>query len=282
MRRATREFALLEPDRVVAQVDAVVFTGGSAFGLATADGVMRYLAEQGRGFPTAGGPVPIVPDRRDLRPRRVGRRRPGRRRGLRGRVDGRSEDAPFDAGRVGAGTGATIGKWRGREHAVAGRRSVSRTRGSTTRPSSRSRSSTRSATSIADDGHDRSRARPRRRSMPGLPDRRVRSRRARTRRWSSSSPTAVLDKLACHLAGAERARRPRARCALRTPASTATSRSPRDRRRRRGPRPPASRRLRRRRRRDPSCGLVHVAVSAHAVSGEFPQRRAIPRRGVSQ
>ena len=43
------------------RVDAVVFAGGSAFGLAAADGVMRFLAERGQGFPTAGGPVPIVP-----------------------------------------------------------------------------------------------------------------------------------------------------------------------------------------------------------------------------
>ena len=58
---ATRETALLEPGRTVARVDAIVLTGGSAFGLAAADGVMRALAEHGRGFPTRGGPVPIVP-----------------------------------------------------------------------------------------------------------------------------------------------------------------------------------------------------------------------------
>ena len=76
---ATREFALLEPGRVVEQVDAVVLTGGSAFGLATADGVMRYLAERGRGFPTAGGPVPIVPTAAIfdlLEPARADRARP--------------------------------------------------------------------------------------------------------------------------------------------------------------------------------------------------------------
>ena len=49
------------PARTVARVDAVVLAGGSAFGLAAADGVMRFLAERGQGFPTAGGPVPIVP-----------------------------------------------------------------------------------------------------------------------------------------------------------------------------------------------------------------------------
>src|SRR5215218_1072780 len=58
---ASREIDLLDPARTVARVDAVVFSGGSAFGLATADGVMRYLAARGQGYATAGGPVPIVP-----------------------------------------------------------------------------------------------------------------------------------------------------------------------------------------------------------------------------
>src|SRR5690349_9015719 len=58
---ATRELALLEATRTVAQVDAVVFTGGSAFGLATADGVMHHLAAQSRGVLTRAGHVPIVP-----------------------------------------------------------------------------------------------------------------------------------------------------------------------------------------------------------------------------
>src|SRR5262249_31081669 len=58
---ATRELALLDPACTVPRIDAVVLTGGSAFGLAAADGVMRFLAERGQGFTTAGGPVPIVP-----------------------------------------------------------------------------------------------------------------------------------------------------------------------------------------------------------------------------
>src|SRR5450755_448411 len=58
---ATRETDLLEPSRTVERVDAIVLAGGSAFGLSAADGVMRYLAERGQGFATAGGPVPIVP-----------------------------------------------------------------------------------------------------------------------------------------------------------------------------------------------------------------------------
>ena len=57
----TRELDLLGPGRMVQRADAILLTGGSAFGLSAADGVVRALAETGRGFPTAAGPVPIVP-----------------------------------------------------------------------------------------------------------------------------------------------------------------------------------------------------------------------------
>jgi L-aminopeptidase/D-esterase-like protein len=57
----TRETDLLAADRMVGRVDAILLTGGSAFGLSAAGGVMRYLLERGRGFPTAASPVPIVP-----------------------------------------------------------------------------------------------------------------------------------------------------------------------------------------------------------------------------
>lgn len=57
----TRETDLLGAGKLLGRADALLLTGGSAFGLAAADGVMRWLAEQGRGFPTAAGPVPIVP-----------------------------------------------------------------------------------------------------------------------------------------------------------------------------------------------------------------------------
>lgn len=57
---ATRDLALLEPDRTVDRVDALVLTGGSAFGLASVDGVMKWLEEHGRGWPTPAGRVPIV------------------------------------------------------------------------------------------------------------------------------------------------------------------------------------------------------------------------------
>lgn len=57
----TRETELLDPANSVRHVDAVVLTGGSAYGLAAADGVMRYLEEQDRGVAMKGGTVPIVP-----------------------------------------------------------------------------------------------------------------------------------------------------------------------------------------------------------------------------
>ncbi|MGV0789368.1 P1 family peptidase [Mycolicibacterium sp. XJ2] len=57
----TRETDLLDPINSVQHVDAVVLSGGSAYGLAAADGVMRYLEEQGRGVALDGGVVPIVP-----------------------------------------------------------------------------------------------------------------------------------------------------------------------------------------------------------------------------
>src|SRR5712671_1503112 len=57
---ATREWELLAPHRTVEQVDAIVLSGGSAFGLAACDGAMRWLEEHDRGFPTPAGRVPIV------------------------------------------------------------------------------------------------------------------------------------------------------------------------------------------------------------------------------
>lgn len=58
---ATRETDLLTGDALVGQVNAILLTGGSAFGLGAADGVMRFLLERGQGWPTAVMPVPIVP-----------------------------------------------------------------------------------------------------------------------------------------------------------------------------------------------------------------------------
>src|SRR5678816_1182988 len=57
----TRETDLLKPTNLVERVNAILLAGGSAFGLDAAGGVMRYLEENGAGFPTPAGKVPIVP-----------------------------------------------------------------------------------------------------------------------------------------------------------------------------------------------------------------------------
>lgn len=115
---ATRELALLEPTRTVDQVDAVVFTGGSAFGLAAADGVMGYLAEQGRGVMTRAGAVPIVPTAAifDLQEGGV---RPTAAEG-RAAAEAADSDPDLANGRVGAGRGARIGSWRGVDYGRPG------------------------------------------------------------------------------------------------------------------------------------------------------------------
>lgn len=112
---ATREFALLDPGRMVDRIDAVVLTGGSAFGLASAHGVVEWLAEQGQGFDTVGGVVPIVValglfdlavGDGSVRPRADDGRWAAQ----------RAAAGPHDVGAVGAGTGATVAKWRGIDH----------------------------------------------------------------------------------------------------------------------------------------------------------------------
>jgi L-aminopeptidase/D-esterase-like protein len=115
----TREFDLLAPERLVTRVDAVVLAGGSAFGLAACDGVMRWCEERGVGFPTAGGPVPIVVGA-VLYDLMVGdpAARPGPDAGYAACVA--ATDGLIETGAVGAGTGATVAKWRGREHARPG------------------------------------------------------------------------------------------------------------------------------------------------------------------
>jgi len=116
---ATRETDLLEPSRTVARVDAIVLAGGSAFGLSAADGVMRFLAERGQGFATAGGPVPIVPAACIFDLLETPGPPPDADSGYEAAVAAASAE-PLDTGRVGAGAGATVGKWRGREGAVPG------------------------------------------------------------------------------------------------------------------------------------------------------------------
>jgi L-aminopeptidase/D-esterase-like protein len=118
---ATREIAVLDPLASVEHVDAVVLTGGSAFGLAAADGVVRALAEQGRGFPTRGGPVPIVPAAAIFDLVAAGDERPGVDEGRAALAAALDPAAPpLATGRVGAGRGASVAKWRGGEHGATG------------------------------------------------------------------------------------------------------------------------------------------------------------------
>jgi L-aminopeptidase/D-esterase-like protein len=108
----TREWALLDPSRLVQRVDAVALCGGSAFGLAAADGVVRWCEERGVGLPTVGGPVPIVVAAVlfDLAAGDPSVR-PGSAEGYAACVAATA--GPFATGAVGAGTGATVAKWRG-------------------------------------------------------------------------------------------------------------------------------------------------------------------------
>jgi L-aminopeptidase/D-esterase-like protein len=121
---ATRELAVLDPFATVEHVDAIVLTGGSAFGLAAADGVMRALAEQGRGFPTRGGPVPIVPAAAIFDLVVAGDERPGADEGRAALAAALATSSglapPLERGRVGAGRGASVAKWRGAEHGATG------------------------------------------------------------------------------------------------------------------------------------------------------------------
>jgi L-aminopeptidase/D-esterase-like protein len=115
----TRETDLLKPDNLVQQVHAVLLTGGSAFGLDAAGGVMRWLAERGHGLPVWRTHVPIVPAAVLF--------------DLWLNADGPRPDAdagyaacqaagtgPVEQGSVGAGAGATVGKLFGIERAMKG------------------------------------------------------------------------------------------------------------------------------------------------------------------
>jgi len=114
----TRETDLLRPMTLVQRVHAVLLTGGSAFGLAAAEGVMRYLEERGIGFPTGIAVVPIVPSAAlfDLG---IGdpKARPGPSEGY-AACDAASEHV--EEGSVGAGTGATVAKLHGPHRQVKG------------------------------------------------------------------------------------------------------------------------------------------------------------------
>ena len=115
----TRETDLLDPSNLVDKVHAVLLSGGSAFGLDAAAGVVRWLEERGIGFPAGPARVPIVPAAilfdLGLGDHRV---RPDAAAGHRA-CEAASAEAPAE-GSVGAGAGATVGKLFGLSRAMKG------------------------------------------------------------------------------------------------------------------------------------------------------------------
>lgn len=117
----TRETDLLRPIHLVENVNAILLSGGSAYGLAAADGVMRYLEERGIGYKLADGKtvVPIVPAA-ILMDLMIGKSdvRPDAAMGYAACVA--ATDEPVQQGTVGAGTGCRIGAMMGNELATKG------------------------------------------------------------------------------------------------------------------------------------------------------------------
>ncbi len=116
----TRETDLLDPVNTVQEVHAVVLSGGSAFGLDAASGVVRYLDERDVGYRTSGVVVPIVVGAilNDLSVGDDPRIRPDADCGYRAATHASTETSA--EGNVGAGAGATVGKLRGIARAMKG------------------------------------------------------------------------------------------------------------------------------------------------------------------
>ena len=106
----TRETDLLDPLNTVETVNAIVLTGGSAYGISVADGVMRFLEEKKTGYPIAGTVVPIVPTAvlMDLGFGGSSTIRPTADCGYRAATS--ASTGAVAEGNVGAGAGATVGK----------------------------------------------------------------------------------------------------------------------------------------------------------------------------
>ncbi len=114
----TRETGVFTPGNLVSEIHGLVFAGGSAFGLAAADGVTTWLHEQGVGFPVGNERVPIVAGA-VLFDLAVGEpRHPDRDTGL--QACRAAREGPIETGAVGAGAGATVGKLLGVGRAAPG------------------------------------------------------------------------------------------------------------------------------------------------------------------
>jgi L-aminopeptidase/D-esterase-like protein len=116
----TRETDLLNPNNMVDRINAIVLSGGSAYGLDAANGTVRWLDEHNMGWDARVARVPMVPSA-VLIDLWVGGKpsiRPGADCGY--RAAAAANGAPVQEGSVGAGAGATVGKMTGREHAMKG------------------------------------------------------------------------------------------------------------------------------------------------------------------
>lgn len=115
----TRETDLLKPENAINKINAIVLSGGSAYGLSAAQGVMKYLEENAIGYDTEFAKVPIVPAAviYDLNFGDPGVR-PDEEMGYRAAMAASSQHAPD--GNTGAGTGATVGKMCGFSNAMKG------------------------------------------------------------------------------------------------------------------------------------------------------------------
>jgi L-aminopeptidase/D-esterase-like protein len=117
---ATRELGTCAPEHLVDRTDALLLTGGSAYGLDAASGVMRWMEERGRGFRVGGGVVPIVPAAAiyDLAPLGRFSARPDAAMAYAACENSSATD--IGEGSIGAGTGALVGKGAGVERAMKG------------------------------------------------------------------------------------------------------------------------------------------------------------------
>jgi L-aminopeptidase/D-esterase-like protein len=113
----TRELGMLEPGHIAGKIHALVFSGGSAFGLDAASGVVRWLEERGIGFDAGVARVPIVPAA-ILFDLALGdaARRPDAAMGY--QAASAASSGPVAEGNAGAGTGASVGKLCGIEQAM--------------------------------------------------------------------------------------------------------------------------------------------------------------------
>jgi len=118
----TRETDLLKPEKAISELNAVVLSGGSAFGLSTCDGVMQYLSDKNIGFSVGSNKVPLVSGAviYDLKDDKKNSKinYPNAKMGYEACV--KATDKNLRWGRIGAGTGASCGKILSREFASSG------------------------------------------------------------------------------------------------------------------------------------------------------------------